>query len=146
MGLFSRSHRSSTTNTYSTKNYDQSQNLADSELHQTEVSGASVLAEEIGTYAKDVGNSTMTVAGANNTVNEFDDNAANVVNHALGALESITSKNLQLQTEKDLITEKLKVESEFNYSDLKELLQNRKFQIGVGITLALFIYFKRKKR
>jgi len=145
MGFFSRkkSHHSTS---YSTQNYDQSQNLADSEINQTEVSGASVLAEEIGTYAKDVGNRTTTVAGANNTVNEFNDNAAGVVNHALGALESITSKNLQLQTEKDLITEKLKAENEFSYSDLKELLQNRKFQIGAGISLALFIYFKRKKR
>jgi len=145
MGLFS-SKKSSSSTKYETQNYDQSKTLEGSELTETAVSDASVLAEEIGNYTRDSGNRTTTVAGENNVINEFNQSAANVVNHALGAMESITSKNLQLQTEKDLITEKLKVENGFSYSDLKELLKNRKFQIGAGVSLALFIYFKRKKK
>lgn len=133
--------KASTSN--ATTNTDNSINLADSEL--TQLGEGAVMADTVGSVNRDSNN--LNIAGANNTVNQFGDNAAQVVRSAIDTLGSVTSKNLQLYTEKNLLADNLKAESQLiSLDEIKNLLSQRSFQIGlVAAGGVAFWIFKRKR-
>lgn len=112
----------------------------------TNLDNGSVLANEISSVKRNSEN--VGISGSSNIVNQFGDSAAGVVNKAIDAIQSITSKNLQLQTNKDLLREELNAEKIISFDDVKKVFENPKIQlasgvIGAGVLVA--IYRKGKK-
>lgn len=138
MGLLS-SKKSRTA--YTTNNVDESINLADSTLMQ--VADGGLLAEEIGSYKRDSEN--INVVGSSNIVEQFSDNAAAVVRDALVLSESLTSKNLQLQTDKDLLKMEVAKEKGITAADVKQLMQSKEAKFVAGIAAALIAWAIWKK-
>ena len=165
MGFFSKKSKKTS---YTTNNYDQSVNAADSELtllgdgavdksvsapnsELTLLGDEAIMAEEVGIKTD---SDNLNIAGANNTVSQFGKEAANVVNNAIASMESITTKNLQLRTEKDLLSDRTphnsffptnNAPSSFN-RDLKHFFNNPKVQIGLVLIGGGAIYLLKGKK
>lgn len=141
MGLFGGSKSSSST-AYTTNNSDDSVNLSDSTLYT--LSDKALLANEVGTSKVDSEN--LNIVGTGNIVSQFGDQAASVVNSALATVESVTSKNLQLQTNKDLLQMELSQNKGVTWNDVQDLVKNKNFQIVAASVTGLIVLLTLKRR
>lgn len=138
-------------NTYTNSNnttQDNSVNLADATLN--EAAAGALIADEVGSYTKDSGNnsgntstetnSAFNITGEGNVFTQFGTEAASVVKKAISAVQDITTKNLQLNTDKDLVA------MESGASTSSNPLSDRRVQLAAGSGIALLIYLASKRK
>lgn len=108
----------------------------------------SIIANSIDSVKKNSENLSVTNGGSGNTttVNQFGENASQTVRRAIDVLGSVTSKNLQLYTDKDLLSDKLAAEKDsLSGEEIKSILNLPGVQIGLAATGAIVVWWIVKK-
>jgi hypothetical protein len=109
----------------------------------------SISANSIESVKKNSENVSVSNGGTGNTTNitHFGENAAQTVRRAIDTLGSVTSKNIQLYTDKDLLSDKLAAEkTSLSGEEIKSILSLPGVQIGLAATGAIIVWWVVKGR